>query len=83
MDEVEEQAELASIMEAAIAAAEPYVQSEVGTGFTLNLPDDGSIEADPEVLASLQNAVDDLNTAISDGEIAMQDVQTSTEFANV
>jgi hypothetical protein len=84
MDEVAEQEEAARKFEAAIAAVEPFVVQSEGGEFSFGEADLTSLDVDPEAIQSLIASVDELNTSLSSGALALEDVQTSTPgIANV
>jgi len=78
MDEVVEQQEAARRFEAAIAAMEPLlVQADDGQ-LSFGDADLASLEVDQEDVRNLVDSVADVNTAVSDGALALGDINLQT-----
>jgi len=78
MDDVEEQQEAARRFEAAIAAMEPLLVKTDDGQLSFGDADLASLEIDRDDVQSLIDSVADVNAAVSDGALALGDINLQT-----
>jgi hypothetical protein len=78
MDEVKEQQEAARRFEGAIGELEPLLHQSSRGQFSFEKADLEKVTVDPDDLKQLLASVEDLNSSLSDGLLALKDIHTKT-----